>query len=167
MQAQLQISKPRTHPENILPSLRSVQFVCPLCRGGLEILANGYECETCQKNYPLHDGIPDFRVFPDPYLNFEEDYERTEIVLAGLEKYELEQLLEYYWSYSDITPENLRPMFIRSAMLGEQRAQRTLEIFENDTFKQKVTGKKVLEIGSGTGNFLAVADGRFEEIFRR
>ncbi len=165
MQAQLQISKPRTHPENILPSLRFVRFVCPLCRGGLEILTDGYACETCRKNYQMHDGIPDFRVFPDPYLDFQEDYERTEIVLAGLEKYELEQLLEYYWSYSDITPENLRPMFIRSAMLGEQRAQRTLEIFENDTFKQKVTGKKVLEIGSGTGNFLAASDGRFEEIF--
>jgi ubiquinone/menaquinone biosynthesis C-methylase UbiE/uncharacterized protein YbaR (Trm112 family) len=165
MQAQLQISRPRTHPENILPSLRSVQFVCPLCRGDLDILTNGYVCETCQKNYLLHDGIPDFRVFPDPYLNFQEDYERTEIVLAGLEKYDLEKLLEYYWSYSDITPENLRPMFIRSAMLGEQRAKRTLEIFENGTFRQNITAKKVLEIGSGTGNFLAVADDYFEQSF--
>lgn len=161
----MQISNPATHPDNLLPSLREVQFVCPLCRGSLEVLSDGYACKSCQKNYLLHAGIPDFRVFPDPYLNFQEDYERTEIVLAGLEKYELEKLLEYYWSYSDITPENLRPKFVRSAMLGEQRAKRTLEIFEDGTFKKKITAKKVLEIGSGTGNFLAVGDERFEQRF--
>jgi ubiquinone/menaquinone biosynthesis C-methylase UbiE/uncharacterized protein YbaR (Trm112 family) len=164
MQAQFQVSKNRTHPQNLLPSLREVQFVCPLCRRALEVSADGYTCDACQKKYPLHDGIPDFRVFPDPYLNFQEDYERTEIVLAGLEKYELEKLLEYYWSFSDITPEDLRPKFIRSVMLGEQRAKRALEILEDGTFKEKIAAKRVLEIGSGTGNFLAVAAERYEQV---
>ncbi|MEP6901085.1 MAG: methyltransferase domain-containing protein [Actinomycetota bacterium] len=164
MQAQLQISKSETYPENLLLSLREVQFVCPLCRGGLTILTDGYACKVCQKNYLLHDGIPDFRVFPDPYLNFEEDYKRTEIVLDGLEKYDLEKLLEYYWSFSDITPEDLRAKFIRSVMLGEQRAKRTLEIFENGSFKKTVAVKKVLEIGSGTGDFLAVAGEHYEQV---
>jgi ubiquinone/menaquinone biosynthesis C-methylase UbiE/uncharacterized protein YbaR (Trm112 family) len=164
MQAQSQVSQKQTQPRNLLPSLREVQFVCPLCRGELAVSEDIYGCETCDKKYPLHDGIPDFRVFPDPYLNFQEDYERTEIVLAGLEKYELEKLLEYYWSFSDITPEDLRPKFIRSVMLGEERAKRTLETFDDDTFKNKIAAKKVLEIGSGTGNFLAVAAGRYERV---
>jgi len=164
MRAQSQVLENQIYPRNLLPSLREVQFVCPLCHGDLEVSADDYACETCHKNYPLHDGIPDFRVFPDSYLNFQEDYERTEIVLAGLEKYDLEKLLEYYWSYSDITPENLRPKFVRSAMMGEERAKRTLETFEDGTFKKKIAAKKVLEIGSGTGNFLAVAAGRYEQI---
>lgn len=164
MQSRLKVSARQTYPPNLLPSLREVHFVCPLCRGDLKIPANGYACMLCQKIYPLHDGIPDFRVFPDPFLNFQEDYERTEIVLAGLEKYELEKLLEYYWSFSDITPENLRPMFIRSVMLGEERARRTLETFGNGTFKKKIATKRVLEIGSGTGNFLAAADGICEQV---
>ena len=166
MQAKLrrQKSEEKDYPVNLLASLRGVQFVCPLCRGRLVIMPQGYRCESCQKNYLLHDGIPDFRVFPDPYLDFEEDYERTEIVLAGLAKYDLEKLLEYYWSFSDITPENLRPKFVRSAMLGGERAQRILEIFEDGTFKKKVRAKTVLEIGSGTGNFLAAAAGRYPRV---
>jgi SAM-dependent methyltransferase len=166
MQAQLRRprSEAKNYPAHILPALRGVQFVCPLCRGDLVVLANGYHCGRCQKKYLMQDGIPDFRVFPDPYLNLAEDYERTEIVLAGLERYDLEKLLEYYWSFSDITPEKLRPKFVRSAMLGEERARRTLEIFEDGTFKKKIAAKKVLEIGSGTGNFLALAAGRYEQV---
>ena len=164
MQAQLQVSQNQTHPLDLLPSLREVAFVCPLCRNDLDILTEGYKCESCEKEYTLHDGIPDFRVFPDPYLNFEEDYERTEIVLAGLHKYNLEKLLEYYWTFSDITPEDLRQKFIDSVMRGEKRARHTLEVFENGTFKKNITAKRVLEIGSGTGNFLEAADGRFERV---
>jgi len=152
------------YPECLLPSLRDVDFVCPLCRGKMGVLKNGYQCSHCQKNYHLHDGIPDFRVFPDPYLSYEEDRERTEIVLAALEKFNLEKLLEHYWSFSDITPENLRPKFIRSVMLGEQKAERMLELFDNGTFKKPVVAKRVLEIGSGTGNFLAVATSRYEQV---
>lgn len=165
MQPQFQTELPnKTYPQNLLPSLRAVEFVCPLCRGSLNILENGYNCSACQKTYTLHDGIPDFRVFPDPFLNFQEDFERTEIVLAGLEKFNLEKLLEYYWSFSDITPEDLRPKFIRSVLLGAEKARRTLELFENGMFKKPVRAKRVLEIGCGTGTFLAPADAHFEQV---
>ncbi|MGI8470340.1 MAG: methyltransferase domain-containing protein [Pyrinomonadaceae bacterium] len=127
----------------------------------MEVLENGYQCSACEKTYLLHDGIPDFRVFPDPFLNYEEDYARTEIVIAALENLNFEKLLEHYWSFSDITPPALRPKFVRSAVLGEHRARRTLEILENNI---ESPIKKVLEIGSGTGNFLAVAAPRYEQI---
>ena len=146
----------RTHPEGLLPSLRTMRFVCPRCRGPLAVASDAYRCSACAKRYALHAGIPDFRVFDDPYLTYEEDRERTEIVLAGLEKYELEKLLEYYWTFSDITPENLRPVYVRSAMLGEQRARRAFDILEDGTFRRPVKAKRILEIGCGTGNFLAV-----------
>ena len=155
--------KDQEFPHDLLPSLRDVEFVCPLCHGCLSVSAQEYDCGKCQKKYPLHAGIPDFRVFPDPYLDFEEDRERTEIVLAGLEKYELEKLLEYYWSFSDITPENLRAKFVRSAMLGEERSRQTLNLLEN-TVSGKINKKRVLEIGSGTGNFMVAAAGNCGQI---
>ncbi len=166
MQPQIQTAPPdKTHPQKLLPSLRAVEFVCPLCRGHLDVLENGYNCSACQKTYTLHDGIPDFRVFPDPFLNFQEDFERTEIVLAGLEKFNLEKLLEYYWSFSDITPEDLRPKFVRSAMLGEQKAQPILNLIkENTANKNSLSEQKVLEIGSGTGNFLILAAPQFKQV---
>lgn len=153
-------------PRSLLPSLRAVKFVCPLCRGELDILTDpdGYSCPRCERAYLLHDGIPDFRVFPDPYLSFQEDHERTEIVISALESHDLESLLEYYWSFSDVTPEALRPKFIRSAMLGEQKARRLLQTLEDGTFRRPVAPRKVLEIGSGTGSFLALATQRYEQV---
>lgn len=164
MKGHLRVSDNRPYPQKLLPSLRKIQFVCPLCRQKLVVLANAYGCKKCEKEYPLHDGIPDFRVFRDPYLDFSEDFERTEIIIAGLEKYDLEKLLEYYWSFSDITPEDLRSKFIRSVMLGEKRAERTLGLFEGEIFENGSAPNTVLEIGSGTGNFLAAAAGHFEEV---
>jgi ubiquinone/menaquinone biosynthesis C-methylase UbiE/uncharacterized protein YbaR (Trm112 family) len=145
-----------------LPSLQALAFVCPLCRGGLDVLEEASHCSDCKKTYSLHGGIPDFRVFPDPYLDFPEDYDRTEIVLAALDRYELEPLLEYYWSFSDITPEALRPKFIRSAMLGEQKSERTMQILKAD--KQARKAQKVFELGSGTGNFLVAAMQEYEQV---
>ncbi len=150
------------YPRNLLPSLRSIKFVCPLCRGQLNVFSEGYECPGCRKKYTLHDGIPDFRVFPDPYLSYREDYERTNIVLDSLKKFNLENLLEHYWSFSDITPVPLRAKFVRSAVLGEFRARQTIEILKNNDESRPV--KRVLEIGSGTGNFLAVAASHYEQV---
>jgi ubiquinone/menaquinone biosynthesis C-methylase UbiE/uncharacterized protein YbaR (Trm112 family) len=146
-------------PGSLLESLQGVPFVCPLCRGELDIEEDAYQCSPCGRTYPLHEGIPDFRVFPDPFLSFEEDRRRTELVLAALGRFDLHGLLEYYWSYSDITPPPLRARFVRSAMLGEKRAQRVVSLLGGESDRPGNAVRRVLEIGSGTGNFLAVARG--------
>lgn len=151
------ISLSQKYPAGLMKSLQVIDFVCPQCRGKMQTLTDKYECASCEKNYKLHAGIPDFRVFPDPFLSYKEDYERTEIVLAALEDLEFEKLLEYYWSFSDITPVALRLRFVRSALLGEHRARRILEILTRKVNNPVKPVKNVLEIGSGTGNFLAVA----------
>ena len=163
MQARLQPST-IAHPQGLLPSLRDVSFVCPLCRGELSTLPDGYLCKACPRTYRLHAGIPAFRIFPDPYLNWEEDRERTEIVLKALDKYKLEELLEYYWSFSDITPLDLRAKFIRSVRLGEARARRSVEMLDEENVAAPGPKKRILEIGSGTGNFLAEAVGGYEKV---
>jgi ubiquinone/menaquinone biosynthesis C-methylase UbiE/uncharacterized protein YbaR (Trm112 family) len=146
-------------------SLRDIiPIVCPLCRGELAESALGYHCRPCRKNYPLQGGIPDFRIFPDPYLDFEEDRRRTDFVLKALDRFDLPGLLEHYWSVSDVTPEVLRGKFIRSALLGEHKAQRVLRLLHDNTFATPVRAERVLEIGSGTGNFLAAAASHFKQV---
>lgn len=153
----------REHPDGVLPSVRGLRFVCPSCRGALAVSERSYHCEACVKTFNVHAGIPDFRVFPDPYLDFEEDRDRTEIVLAGLEKYDLEKLLDYYWTFSDITPDNLRSKFVQSAMRGEERARLAVETLASNA-AQPLAGAAILEVGCGTGNFLSAAIGRCEMI---
>ncbi|MDX1547556.1 MAG: methyltransferase domain-containing protein [Rhodothermales bacterium] len=148
----------RPHPPGVLPSVRTLPLVCPRCKGGLSAAEDGYRCAPCDRTYPLHAGIPDFRVFPDPFLSVEEDRARTDYVLGGLERCrDLRALLEHYWKASDITPEPLRARFVQSALRGENRARRVVEALRGGTFAAPVRPRAVLEVGSGTGNFLAVA----------
>jgi ubiquinone/menaquinone biosynthesis C-methylase UbiE len=112
--------------------------------------------------FPVQAGIPDLRVFPDPFLSIEEDRERTEKVLEVLDRLPLPELLRFYWSLSDTTPPSLRDRFTRSALLAEEKALRVLGLLEKDATGPPA--RRVLEIGSGTGGFLAVAAPRFEEV---
>ena len=154
----------RGHPDLLLESLRGLPLVCPLCHGELDVAGDAYRCPPCARTFPLQGGIPDFRVFPDPYLSPEEDRRRTDVVLDKLHEYRLERLLEYYWSFSDITPPVLRAQFVRSGMLGEDRARRSLRVLGDGTFRRPVTARRVLEVGSGTGNFLAEAVRHYPQV---
>jgi ubiquinone/menaquinone biosynthesis C-methylase UbiE/uncharacterized protein YbaR (Trm112 family) len=147
-------------------SLQNLPLVCPLCHGELGIEPHGYKCQPCAKHFPIHDGIPDFRVFPDPFLDFEEDRHRTETVLRAINDLELPALLEHYWSHSDITPPPLRVKYIRSALRGEARARSTLTTLNRIASASPPLTKphRVLEIGSGTGNFLQLAAAQYPAV---
>lgn len=143
---------------------QDLTFVCPLCRGPLESSPDAFACGPCARGYPLHDGIPDFRVFPDPYLGLEEDRARTQAVLDALHRYDLAGLLEHYWSLSDITPPDLRRRFIRGALQGEAKARRFLRLLDAAEPPGAPAPQSVIEIGSGTGAFLAAASHRFPRV---
>ncbi|VAW92781.1 hypothetical protein MNBD_GAMMA23-350 [hydrothermal vent metagenome] len=138
----------------LLPANQKLEFVCPLCKEDLTTTSTHYHCRPCKREYPVVAGIPDFRVFPDPYLDFDEDRSRTQIVLDALEQYPLRELLTYYWSYSDVTPPLLRAKFVDNAMRGESRGQRLFDLITNDGEKRP---SRFIEIGCGTGNLLATA----------
>ena len=142
------------HPAAVLPAIRNLEFVCPRCKGELSVDAVQYSCKVCHCHYPVFHGIPDFRIFPDPYLDFDEDAKRTAIIIDKLDELPLPKLLEYYWTYSDVTPPLLRKKFVQNALRGEARGARLYNLLRQ---KQLTGGVKILEIGCGTGNFLARA----------
>jgi len=144
----------------LLPANQKLDFVCPLCKGELITSSLHFHCQPCARDYPVESGIPDFRVFPDPYLTFAEDHDRTQIVLEALDRLPLRELLTYYWSYSDVTPPLLRAKFVENAMQGEARGQRLYELVTNEG--AQVPGRLV-DIGCGTGNFLAIAARHVEQ----
>ena len=103
-------------------------------------------------------GIPDFRLFGDPYLGFEDDYSRTKLVAENMDHFDFTGLLKFYWSNSPETPEDLREKFVRAALLGESKAKEILKSLpESETDKHK----SILEIGCGTGGLLVTAAKRY------
>jgi SAM-dependent methyltransferase len=78
-------------------------------------------------------------------------------VLDALPRCDLPALLEHYWSLSDSTPPELRPQFIASALRGERRGKLLFRALTGSTFERPAIVDRVLEIGSGTGGFLAAA----------
>lgn len=142
-------------------------FVCSQCRNQLALNSDGrLQCAACHRSFGQHAGVWDFRTFEDPYLSFDEDKKRTDIVLEAVGKYQFQQLLEYYWTFSDITPVALRPRYVSNAMRGEQRAEQMVSLIEENEKKhgKDLSGLSVVEIGSGTGNFLKAANGRFNRL---
>lgn len=158
------MSNKTEYTNSLLPSLSSLPLVCPQCREAVQLREACFYCSPCDRKYPLHGGIPDFRLSPDPYLDWEEDRKRTDFVIASLNRFNLEGLLEHYWSVSDVTPERLRGKYIRSAMLGESKAKRVLKILRDSPFNSTIIPEKLLDIGSGTGNMLAVAVSEFKQV---
>ena len=138
---------------NLLAANQKLEFVCPRCKKDLHSHDNKFHCVACKSDYPIIAGIPDFRIFEDPYLTFEEDSSRTQIVLDAIDKYPLRELLTYYWSFSDVTPPYLREKFVENAMRGESRGKRLFDLILNN----KKSAKSFIEIGCGTGNLLTTA----------
>lgn len=147
---------PTAHTDTVFDAVRELALVCPQCKQPLGASASVYICDPCDREFPVISGIPDLRIVGDPFLGFDEDYARTNIVLERIEELGLRDLLEHYWSFSDITPPRLRREFVESAMRGESRAERTLSAWQAIDGAD-LSRARCLEIGSGTGNLLLAA----------
>ena len=135
----------------------AVTFVCPLCRGPLDKTARpeAFACGPCRREYPLHDGIPDFRVFPDPYLGFEEDRDRTAKGPGGAPPLRPARAARVLLE----TQATSRPWpagrFIRGALRARPR-RGACALLDDGNLPGRIEARSVLEIGSGTGALLAV-----------
>lgn len=124
-----------------------------------------YHCRGCRRRYPIVCGIPDFRLSPDPYISFEDEYEKVRRLSDEAERCSFEALVRFYWK---ITPDVPRPMaerFIRYALTAEERADPCLESIDDWVGAAGAGGEwtrtRCLEVGCGTGGFLMAAERRF------
>lgn len=146
--------------ENLL-LLKTLHLCCPGCKGQLQRSAKAYSCAVCKKVFPIMHGIPDFRLFGDPYLGFKDDYARTQLISENMNRFDFAGLLKFYWSNSPETPDSLRSKFVRTALLGDSKAKEILKSLpQSETDKHKT----ILEIGCGTGGFLSIASKRYKRI---
>lgn len=136
---------------------------CPLCKGSLVERSEAYHCAACDHTYPIVMGIPDFRVFPDPYIDPEDDYRKAEYILEQAGNESFEDLVRFYWSITpEVSPERAERFMRRVFVLADAWSERLPHLL--DKCPKDETRRCVLEIGCGTGGFLAAASERLNQI---
>jgi len=96
-------------------------------------------------------GIPDLRVYSDPYITIEQDHRKGELVQEQAERMNFAELLRFYWENISLppTPVDLREGFIRHVLSDQAR----VESFAN----QLGSGNACLDIGCGAGSLIGAA----------
>jgi len=138
-------------------------YCCPLCKGPLIASPGAYHCAPCAKDYPVTLGIPDFRVWEDPYMGYEDDRQRAQMISERFADTDFAGLVEYYWSLSS-TDKKLSPRYIRYALTAVGRSRQFLDSIVDDMPGRKDNPQRAIELGCGTGGFLVAAAGRFDQM---
>ncbi|HET6566592.1 MAG TPA: methyltransferase domain-containing protein [Rhodothermales bacterium] len=158
---QLQFDEPSPALRREVKVHASPELCCPICKGDLDRRVDAYRCPTCDRTYPVVLGIPDFRVFPDPYISIENDRKKGEFLQANAAHLNFENLVRFYWSITpDATPD-LAERFIRKTVL---LAEKWSEGIPNVEAQLAEKPRAVLEIGCGTAGFIAAAAERYEQV---
>ena len=144
-------------------------FVCPRCKGALQIREGAYACDACAQVFPIVCGIPDFRLLPDPYIGIDEDRRKAERLFARGATCTFPELLRHYYDVTPEDPADLAARWIPRALAEPDIARALLvEYFglppEDAIPPQGGSHRNLLDIGCSTGGLLVTAHGAYGEL---
>ena len=138
-----------------------VEICCPDCTVELrEQREDSLVCMSCGRSYPIVFGIPDLRIFPGPYIDLEGDRAKGLRVAARFNELSFTELVDFYYSITDVVPADQARRYTRGLMAGRARAEAALAELENKA--GRATGKGFLDVGCGTAPLLVAAAGRYQ-----
>ena len=121
------------------------------------------QCVECSTPYPVVLGIPDLRIFPDPYIDKSADRKKGLKVASKLETLGLEDLIDYYYSITSVVPPKHSRLYKRGLMAAGPRSEATLASWRrSETGAQP--GASLLEVGCGTGPLLVAASQHYDQV---
>ncbi len=148
-------------------NVSGLEVCCPVCKADLEEGSGGSEsfvCSGCGRRFPIILGIPDFRVFPDPYIDLEADRAKGRRVAERFNDLDFAGLVEFYYSITDVVPPNQARRFTRGLLAAGARAEAALTAWEERDGNLPIGSGRFLEIGCGTAPLLVAAAARYHTV---
>lgn len=139
-------------------------YCCPQCKRDLAAGPQSYDCKTCGRSYPIVLGIPDFRVFPDPYIGMVEDHQKGGRIAERANESNFQSLVDFYWSITADTRPEMARRFTAQAVRAAERGRHLLDAQSTVNTKVSRPGTRVLDLGSRTGGLLLAATERADQV---
>jgi SAM-dependent methyltransferase/uncharacterized protein YbaR (Trm112 family) len=137
-------------------NFQGVEICCPQCRSELEhAREEELACVRCNRRYPIVLGIPDLRIFPDPYIGFEDERAKVRCLAERFAQLDFEGFVDFYYSITSVVPAHHARQYKRGLLAGEVRARAWLEAWESAAGHPPTD--TLLEIGCGTAPLLVAA----------
>jgi SAM-dependent methyltransferase len=134
---------------------RGIDIICPACRHdlkGYEGLRPHLSCVSCGREYPVLHGIPDLRLWDDPYCSIEQDRAKAEKLAREIRTLDFAGAVEHYYRTTAEVPTFQAERFTRSLLTAEARAAEALPAWE--AAAEASAGGDLVEVGCGTAPLL-------------
>jgi 2-polyprenyl-3-methyl-5-hydroxy-6-metoxy-1,4-benzoquinol methylase len=115
-----------------------------------------YECVRCRSGYPVVLGIPDFRLFPDPWIGFEDDRQKARRLVERSRGASLDAMVHAYWAMTPATSAAQAARFVHHAITAYDRSREWLDRLD----AQPAPAGTWLDVGTGTGDLACAAAAR-------
>ena len=146
-----------------LRDLLDLGLCCPRCRGDLVPDVQSGEgtlrCGACGTSYPVILGIPDLRIFADPYIEIEPDRAKGRRLLAEGGR-TWEDMVRFYYSVTrDTVPADQADQFAAGLFAARAVSDALLTTWDGID-PDPSSAQHLLEIGCGTAPLLVAAGDR-------
>jgi ubiquinone/menaquinone biosynthesis C-methylase UbiE len=109
-------------------------------------------------------GIPDLRLFSDPYIDMVADREKGLLLDNCPRSMTFEALVDYYYSVTSAVPPAHAAQYKRGLLTAVPRAAAALNSWQEMSAKSNRRQGSLLEVGCGTAPLLIAANRRFEKV---